>query len=60
MIRILPQACGLTPQACHQRPSQESNLAFDLRRVACDPPHSKDENGESFQFSVFSKKNIPN
>ena len=26
----------------HQCPRQELNLALDLRRVACDPPHSED------------------
>src|SRR6266404_4318382 len=26
----------------HQCPRRELNLALDLRRVACDPPHSED------------------
>src|SRR5579862_1744684 len=30
------------PSVLAQCPRQDSNLVFDLRRVACDPPHSED------------------
>jgi len=37
--RQLPRYQALAPREC---PSQESNLVFDLRKVACVPAHSED------------------
>ena len=43
---VSPSCCRVAPTPRFQCPRQESNLVFDLRRVACDPQHS--ENKHSF------------
>ncbi len=47
-VGVEPTSTGLQPVAwpsgssvIFKQPVQESNLAYDLRRVACDPPHSQ-------------------
>ena len=35
-------ACRLAPASRYQRPRQESNLVYDLRKVVCGPAHSED------------------
>jgi hypothetical protein len=57
LCRQLP--CRLAPASINKRcPRQESNLVFDLRRVACDPPHSENV-GQLFQADVSGWKARP-